>query len=187
MHILVLSGSTRSESLNTRLAHVLAEALPGAVVTVDAALGRLPFYDGDVEAQGAPDAVRELREAVTASDLVVAVTPEYNGTTPGVLVNALDWLSRPYANSVLIGKPAAVLAASPGARGGVRARSHTASLLATIGAQVEGEGLALAHAGDRLAPAARPALLEELRAALAPALDLAERRRDAGEPDEKAA
>ncbi|GAB7189933.1 NAD(P)H-dependent oxidoreductase [Kineococcus sp. NUM-3379] len=175
MRILVLSGSTRSDSLNTRLAHAVAEALPEAEVSVEAGLARLPHYDADVEAQGAPEVVQELREAVAASDLLLVATPEYNGTTPGVLVNALDWLSRPYAQSVLIGRPAAVLTASPGARGGVRARSHAAQLLATIGAEVAGEGLALAHAGDRLAPAARATLLEEIRTALAPALDLAGR------------
>ena len=172
MQILVISGSTREQSLNTRLGRLVARVRPQDTVSVDAALDRLPFYDGDVEAAGAPAVVADLREAVAQADLVVFSTPEYNGTTPGLLVNAVDWLSRPYGRSALRGKPVLVLSASPGRGGGVRAAAHLRELLARVGATVSPGQLAVPEAGRRLGGSeADPALLAELGDVLAGALD----------------
>ena len=124
MNILVIAGSTRRDSLNRRLAWLVARIRLFDTVTVVADLRRLPFYDGDLEARGVPQPVAELRATVTAADLVVVVTPEYNGTVPGLLGNAVDWLSRPARESVLRGKPMLVLSASPIPYGGVRAAGH---------------------------------------------------------------
>ncbi|GAA4963637.1 NAD(P)H-dependent oxidoreductase [Kineococcus glutinatus] len=181
MSILVLSGSTRAQSLNTRLARTVAGLLPGA--TVDADLARLPFYDADVDAAGAPEQVEGLRAAVHAADLVVVVTPEYNGYVPGVLVNALDWLSRPYGRGALRDKPALALSASPGSRGAARALGHLTALLANIGAVVVGAGLAVPHAADSLGEEVSPELLEQLQAVVTAALAALEVSEGADEED----
>jgi chromate reductase len=151
MKILVISGSTRRGSLNTRLARLIAELRPADEVTVVDDLARIPFYDGDLEAVGTPEAVSYLRNAVTAADVVVVVTPEYNGTVPGVLVNAVDWLSRPHDRLVLQDKPTLVLSASPTPYGAVRAAEHLRAVLARIGAAVVPAGLSVAVAHQRLA------------------------------------
>ena len=109
MNVLVISGSTRRDSLNTRLARLVKALRPADQVTVVNNLNTLPFYDGDLEAAGVPPAVLGLRARVAAADIVVVVTPEYNTTFPGVLGNAVDWLSRPPDKSVLRAKPALVL------------------------------------------------------------------------------
>ena len=114
MNLLVISGSTRRDSLNTRLARLVRDLRPADTVTIINDLNTLPFYDADLEeAAGFPPAVAALRERVAVADMVVAVTPEYNGTIPGVLGNAIDWLSRPPGGSVLDAKPTLVLSASP--------------------------------------------------------------------------
>ncbi len=153
MRILVLSGSTRTASFNTALAHLVARVRPHDAVAVDARLDRLPFYDGDVEAQGPPPPVAELARAVAAADLVVFTTPEYNGATPGLVGNAIDWLSRPHGRSPLHGKPVIVLTASPSPAGGVRAGRHLRAVLAEVAAQVHPEGVAVPRAHRALSAA----------------------------------
>lgn len=151
MRLLVISGSTRQGSFNTRLARLVEEVRPDDTVTVVADLAALPFYDADVEATGVPPAVSALRAAVAGADVVVLVTPEYNGTVPGVLANAVDWLSRPHRESVLRGKPVLVLSASPTRFGAARAAEHLRTVLGRIGAQVLPAGLSVALAHQRLA------------------------------------
>ena len=148
--ILVVSGSSRQGSLNTRLAHLIAVSSPADRVTVVSDLDLLPFYDGDVEGRGTPTPVAALRAAAHAADLVVVVTPEYNGTIPGLLGNAVDWLSRPARRGVLHGKPVLVLSASPGQGGGARAAEHLRTVLGRLGAVVHPESLSVGSAHERL-------------------------------------
>src|SRR5919202_1780642 len=129
MDLVVISGSTRRGSFNTRLARLVRDLRPQDRVTLVSDLTGLPFYDADVEALGVPGVVATLRRAVAEADAVVVVTPEYNGTVPGVLANAVDWLSRPHGQSVLEGKPVVVLSASPSRYGGVRAAEHLRAVL----------------------------------------------------------
>lgn len=150
MNILAISGSSRRNSLNTRLARLVAELRPTDTVAVVSDLSRLPFYDADLEVEGTPLAVAGLRAAVSAADLVVIVTPEYNGTVPGLLANTVDWLSRPADQSVLRGKPVLVMSASPTPYGGTRAAEHLRTVLARIGAAVLPTGLSVAAAHQRL-------------------------------------
>lgn len=84
-------------------------------------ISRIPLYDGDVEARGIPEPVAELRERIRAADALLIVTPEYNYSIPGVLKNAIDWASRP-PHPPLTGKPTAVMGASPGRTGTLRAQ-----------------------------------------------------------------
>lgn len=171
MRILVISGSSRRESLNTRLAWVVSAARPADVVTVKNDLDGIPPYSGDVEAAGVPAPVHELRQAVNEADALVFVTPEYNGTVPGVLGNAVDWLSRPAGESVLRGKRAVVLSASPSRYGGVRAAEHLATVLGYIGADVAPVGLSVPRAHERLVEAAAdPELATDVARVLVEAL-----------------
>lgn len=176
MNILVVSGSSRRRSLNTRLARLVAEVRPADVVTVVTDLDRVPFYDGDLEAAGTPTAVADLRTAVAAADLVVVVTPEYNGTVPGLLGNTVDWLSRPPRQSVLLGKPVLVLSASPTMYGGTRAAEHLRGVLDRIGASVVPGGLSVAAAHQRLQSAEpEPQVIADLAGLLTDSLDFASR------------
>ena len=171
-NILVLCGSSRRHSLNSTLGGLVAELRPRDAATVVKDLHRLPFYDGDLEAAGVPEAVAQLRAAVTAADMVVIVTPEYNGTVPGLLGNAVDWLSRPPRQSVLRDKPVLVLSASPSPHGGTRAAEHLRAVLSRIGAAVVPAGLSVSAAHERLGPAGPdPQVVAELAQLLAEALD----------------
>lgn len=173
MDLLVISGSTRHGSFNTRLARLVRDLRPQDRVTVVNNLAELPFYDADVEAMGIPPAVAALRSAVAAADGVVFVTPEYNGTVPGVLGNAVDWLSRPHRSSVLQGKRVLVLSASPSRFGGIRAAEHLRTVLERIGAVVVPAGLSVAAAHRRLGEQLDPDLAGQVAGVLAQALGTA--------------
>src|SRR3989442_1388447 len=96
----------------------------------------LPPYDSDHDVEPAQPAVARLREAIAGADGLVIATPEYNGSIPGVLKNALDWASRPFPDSSLRGKPIAVMGASTGLFGAVWAQAETRKVLGVIGADV---------------------------------------------------
>ncbi|MGI8645278.1 MAG: NADPH-dependent FMN reductase [Nocardioides sp.] len=118
-HVVVLLGSLRADSLNRRIVEVLhAHAAEGVVLEVAEGLGEIPFYNEELEGPALPEAARRLREQVAAADRVLAVTPEYNGTMPAVLNNAIDWLSRPYGQGAITGKPFAAVGATPTPYGG---------------------------------------------------------------------
>ena len=140
-------------------------------MTVVSDLAGLPFYDADVEAIGIPSAVTALRRAMAAADVVVMVTPEYNGTVPGVLANAVDWLSRPHGESVLQGKPVLVLSASPSRFGGVRAANHFRTVLERIGAEVLPAELSVSAAHQRLGEPVDPGVVAQLADVLGSVLD----------------
>lgn len=132
MHVAVLVGSSRADSLNRRLATVLEALLPPDVV-VDRLdlLDELPLFTQPREEAGAPATVQDLRRRVTAADAVVTVTPEHNGSVSASLKNAIDWLSRPREASSLAGKPVAVVAATPSANGAASARDHLVTILSS--------------------------------------------------------
>lgn len=119
-HLLGISGSLRSASTNTKLLHEAAR-LFGQCTYVQADLN-MPLYDGDLEAeQGVPEPAQALARQIDEADAVLISTPEYNKAPPGVLKNALDWVSRvegkPWA-----GKPVAVMSSAAGRAGGERAQ-----------------------------------------------------------------
>jgi chromate reductase len=141
MRILGLSGSLRRGSHNTSLLRAAAVALPsGAELEVFDGLRDLPHYDSDIDVEPVPAPAARLREAIAAADGLVIATPEYNGSIPGVLKNALDWASRPFPDNALRGKPVAVIGASTGLFGAVWAQAEVRKVLGIIGADVlEGE------------------------------------------------
>jgi chromate reductase, NAD(P)H dehydrogenase (quinone) len=119
MKVLGISGSLRGGSYNRSLLRAaLAEVPDGVEVMAFEGLDALPYFDEDLEAAGIPAVVHFLRRAIAESDALLVVTPEYNGSTSGVLKNALDWASRG-PDRVLSGKPVAVMGTSTG-RGGAQ-------------------------------------------------------------------
>ena len=147
MRILGISGSLRRDSYNTLLLAAAADALPDGVELVRwDGLAAVPPFDEDAEAAPAPAAVADLRAAIAAADAVLIATPEYNGSVPGQLKNALDWVSRPYATNPLRNTPAAVVGASTGGFGAVWAQADLRRILARIGARVLDTELAVGHA-----------------------------------------
>jgi NAD(P)H-dependent FMN reductase len=135
--VLVLVGSLRAASVNRQLAELAAEAAPdGVAVTVYDGLGDLPFYNEDIDTDDAPGPVVALRSAAAQADAALVVTPEYNGSIPGVLKNAIDWLSRPYGDSALKDKPLAVIGSALGQYGGVWAHDETRKSFGIAGPRV---------------------------------------------------
>jgi chromate reductase len=160
MRVLGISGSLRRGSLNTALLRAAAERLPAGVELVEfERLGDVPPYDEDVDPSSssgkagvaaAPEAVRELREAILAADAVLVATPEYNHSIPGQLKNALDWVSRPAGQSALNGKPAAAIGASKSMFGGVWAQAEARKVLGALGGRVIESELPVPHAHEHL-------------------------------------
>jgi chromate reductase len=149
MRILLISGSLRQDSHNTKLLRAAAELLPlGTEFERFEALRAIPPFDEDEEATGAP-AVSALRAAIARADGVLFATPEYNGSLPGQLKNALDWVSRPVATTELRGKPVAVVGASTSLFGAVWAQAELRKVLSTIGAKVVDRELPVMHAQER--------------------------------------
>lgn len=140
--ILALVGSLRAASVNRQIAELAVEAAPGGVaVTVYDGLGDVPFYNEDLDTSALavdrdhPASV--LRAAVSDADALLLVTPEYNGTIPGVLKNAIDWLSRPYGDGALKDKPLAVIGAAGGRHAGVWSHDETRKTSGIAGARVD--------------------------------------------------
>lgn len=121
--ITAFAGSLRSGSYNRGLLRAAVELAPEGMEIEIRALDEIPFYDADVEAEGVPDPVAELRRAVEAADGLLIATPEYNSGIPGVLKNTVDWLSRPPRPQAFDGKPVAIVGATPG-RFGTRAAQY---------------------------------------------------------------
>jgi len=172
MKILGLSGSLRDGSHNTRLLRGAGKLLPeGVELVVFDRLDAIPPFNEDDEATP-PEPVRHLKDAIAEADGLLIATPEYNSSIPGVLKNALDWVSRPRASSPLAGKPAAVIGSSTGLFGAVWAQAETRKVLGSTGARVIDSELPIGHADEALAENGLPsdsdtrealqALLDEL-------------------------
>jgi len=123
INVLGFSGSLRKGSLNTAALRAAVELAPGDVKITLADISDLPLYNDDVREQGYPLAVQRVREQVRTADAILFATPEYNYSIPGVLKNAIDWISRP-PEQPFAGKPAAIMGVSPGAVGTARAQYH---------------------------------------------------------------
>lgn len=165
--VAVLVGSLRADSLNRRIAEVLRESAPEGVEVdiIDGLLDRIPFYNEDLDSGSAPEPAAELRARVAGADRVLAVTPEYNGTMPAVLNNAIDWLSRPYGAGALVGKPFGVVGATPTPYGGKWAHADTVRSAGIAGAKVV-EDVTVSQSAIEVDPTSDP----EVRAKLVTAL-----------------
>jgi NAD(P)H-dependent FMN reductase len=152
--ILTLVGSLRTESVNSKFAQIAAASAPeGTAVTTFRGLEEIPFYNEDLDVEGkVPAKAAELRAAVAAADGLLLVTPEYNGTMPAVINNAIDWISRPFGASSATGTKAAVIGTSAGQYGGVWAHDDVRKSLKVAGAEVvEDATLAIGASYSRFA------------------------------------
>ena len=141
VNVLVLVGSLRSASVNRKLAELAVGTAPDGIrLEVHPGLEELPFYNEDLDTDTPPGPVSALRAAAGRADAVLVVTPEYNGTIPAVLKNAIDWLSRPYGSSAVTGTPLAVIGAAQGRFGGTWAHDETRKSFGIAGAQVLEDG-----------------------------------------------
>ncbi|MFE8991101.1 NADPH-dependent FMN reductase [Streptomyces iakyrus] len=138
VRILALVGSLRAGSHNRQLAEAAVKLAPeGAEVNLYEGLAEIPFYNEDIDVEGSvPAAAARLREAANTADGLILFTPEYNGTIPAVLKNAIDWLSRPYGAGALSGKPVAVVGTAFGQYGGVWAQDEARKSVGVAGGKV---------------------------------------------------
>jgi NAD(P)H-dependent FMN reductase len=140
--VVALVGSLRAASINRKIAELAVEIAPDDVaITVFEGLADLPFYNEEIDDVMNADApplasVDALRAAAGEADAALVVTPEYNGSIPAVVKNAIDWLSRPFGNSALKGKPLAVVGGAFGQYGGVWAHDETRKSFGIAGARV---------------------------------------------------
>src|ERR1700738_327784 len=148
--VLGISGSLRRGSYNSALLRAAARLMPEDATLEVASIRGIPLYDADVEAQGIPATVNQLKEAIIAADGVLLATPEYNNSLPGVFKNAIDWLSRPASDvkRVFGGRRFAIIGASPSGFGTVLSQTAWLPVLRTLGTQPWfGARLMVARAG----------------------------------------
>ena len=152
MRILGVSGSLRADSYNTALLRAAQAATAGEGVEIELweGLADLPAYDQDLE-DDVPAAVRRLREEWAAADAILFATPEFNGSVPGALKNAIDWASRPRGEAPLLNQVVAVVGTSTGQFGALWAQQDLRRILGIAGARVVGEELPVARAQDGFA------------------------------------
>jgi chromate reductase len=183
MRVLGISGSLRRGSLNGALLRAAAERLPGGAELIELErLAEIPPYDEDLELEGTPAVVEELRAAVREADAVLIATPEYNHSIPGQLKNALDWVSRPAGQSALNGKPAAAIGASTGMFGAVWAQAELRKVLGAMGGRVIEAELPIGRAKEQLVEGRlelRPEQAAQLEDILAELISEAEIEREA--------
>ena len=153
MKILGISGSLRAQSFNTRLLLATAGMLPPeAELTIYSCAG-IPLYNEDLDVDPKPDAVVDLNGVIAGSDAILLATPEYNHSIPGVLKNALDWVSRPAFKSVMVGKPTGIISASKSFVGGARVQMHLRLVLDSMLVPVfPHSDVLVGTAADRVAP-----------------------------------
>ena len=140
--IVALVGSLRAASINRQIAELAGAVAPdGVTVTIFEGLGEVPFYNEEIDDAMTTDApplapVTALRAAAAEADAALVVTPEYNGSIPAVIKNAIDWLSRPFGDGALKGKPLVVIGGGFGQYGGVWAHDETRKSFGIAGARV---------------------------------------------------
>lgn len=131
--ILGLPGSLRASSYNAALLRAAAELAPDGMTIEVGSLAGIPLYDGDDEAaNGLPGEVVHLQERLAAADGLLLVTPEYNSGVPGVLKNAIDWMSRGERRGAFTGKPVAIMGASTGGFGSILGQTHWLPVLRAL-------------------------------------------------------
>ena len=169
--VAVLVGSLRADSVNRKLAELLRDQAPeGVTLDLVDGLDRLPFYNEDIDGTDVPASAAAVRERVGLADRVLAVTPEYNGTMPAVLNNAIDWLSRPYGQGALTGKPFGVVGATPTPYGGKW--SHADALRsATIAGAVVVEDVTVSQSSIDVDVLSDPEVLGKLHTAVVRLVD----------------
>lgn len=169
--VAVLVGSLRTDSVNRKLAELLRDQAPdGVTLDIVDGLGELPFYNEDIDRGEVPAAAQRVRDVVGGADRVLAVTPEYNGTMPAVLNNALDWLSRPYGAGAISGKPFGVIGTTPTPYGGKWSHADAARSAGIAGAIVV-EDVTVSQSAIEVDVLTDPEVLDKLHRAVATLVD----------------
>ena len=173
--LVAFCGSLRKASFNRMALNLFIEHVPAGVTVETIEIGDWPHYDADLQAKGFPDKVHAAQKAMLAADGIVFATPEYNYSVPGVLKNAIDWLSRttpqPFA-----AKPVAMFGAAGGPLGTARAQYHLRQMMVFLdGRPVNKPEVMIGQAQNRFAEGklgdeATGKLLADLGAALALAI-----------------
>jgi len=134
-NIVAISGSLRSKSFNTMLLRTFVAAAPAGTTIATGSIAGIPLYNADVDAAGPVPAVHELKEQIAAADGLLLVSPEYNHSVPGVLKNAIDWISRPASDIARVfgGRPVGVVGATTGAGGTTLAQEAWLPVLRALG------------------------------------------------------
>jgi NAD(P)H-dependent FMN reductase len=154
IRILALVGSLRAGSYNRQLAEAAIKHAPDGIdVAIFEGLAEVPLYNEDLDRPGdVPDPAQALRDAVQRADALLLVTPEYNGSIPAGLKNAIDWTSRPFHSGIIVDKPVAVVGTSGGRYGGARAHEDTRKTARIAGAHVLDDiALSVPRAAERFA------------------------------------
>jgi chromate reductase, NAD(P)H dehydrogenase (quinone) len=144
--IIGLCGSLRRGSFNRMLLRAAAENAPPGTSIEPESIRDIPLYDGDLEEeQGIPSAVQRLKDRIAEADGLLIVTPEYNHSMPGVLKNAIDWLSRPADDVLRVfgGRPVAIMGATPGPGGTALSQAAWLPIVRTLGMRPWFEGRVL--------------------------------------------
>jgi chromate reductase, NAD(P)H dehydrogenase (quinone) len=150
IRVLAIPGSLRRASHNRALLRAAVELAPAGVeIELYEGMAGVPPFNEDDEGPATPAAVLDLRARIGAADALLIATPEYNHSVPGVLKNAIDWASRPYGVCELVGRPAAVMGASPSPFGATWAQAELRKVLAAAGAVVLDRELAIGRVGER--------------------------------------
>jgi chromate reductase, NAD(P)H dehydrogenase (quinone) len=177
MRLLVVPGSLREGSFNAAIARAVRGLAPnGVAVEVYDGLRMLPPYDADADGEDVAASVQDLRRRIAAADGVLFVTPEYNGSVPGVLKNAIDWASRPHRECALWGQTVAVAGATTGSYGAVWALADLRRILGIAGARVIDEEVSVSQAHTRVdddGELADPTTAEHMRQLLAALVEVA--------------
>jgi chromate reductase len=148
--IIAFAGSLRLKSFNRALIGAARQVAPAGLAIQVIEIGDLPFYNADLEAEGDPPSVAAFKAAVSSADGILIATPEYNDGIPAVLANAMDWGSRLPGRAPLVGKPVAIMGASPSQIGTARAQLHLRQILGHVQARVlPPPELLVARAHDR--------------------------------------
>lgn len=149
--ILGLSGSLRRASFNAGLLRAAADLAPEGTTIEIGEIHDVPLYDADAEAaNGLPASVQRLQAQLGAADGLLLVTPEYNNGIPGVFKNVIDWMSRGPGLAMFVGKPVALIGASPGGFGTTQAQTHWLQVLRTLRTQPWFEGRMLVSHASKL-------------------------------------
>ena len=145
------AGSLRQDSYSKIVLDALMSMLPTGTHTETLSIGDFPFYNQDLETADGPAQVSQARRQVAEADALLMVVPEFNHGIPGVLKNALDWLSRPAFHSVMAGKPVFFVTLSQGMLGGVRAQYQMRETLASMLCQLYPlPEVAITYAGQKV-------------------------------------
>jgi chromate reductase, NAD(P)H dehydrogenase (quinone) len=164
--VLGISGSLRADSYNTQLLREAMDAAPEGVeieLLDPSLIADLPLYDQDLDGEDVPVSVQRLREAWAGADALLFATPEYNGSVPGGLKNAIDWASRPRLEAALMNQTAAIVGTGTGQFGAMWAQQDLKKILGIAGARVVGDGLPVPRAQEGFADQVHDQLRELLQ------------------------